>query len=51
MYASYKVKYSMTIELRDIGGYGFILPTNQIVPTGIETVSGLIAFWDYVYDH
>ncbi|KAJ3277143.1 hypothetical protein HDV01_000195 [Terramyces sp. JEL0728] len=46
-YATAGVKYSMTIELRDTGNNGFILPANQIVPSGKETVAGLIAFWAY----
>jgi len=30
-------KYSYTIEVRDTGRYGFILPANQIIPTAEET--------------
>lgn len=36
-----KATYSMTIELRDTGNYGFVLPANQIVPSGEETWAGL----------
>jgi Zinc carboxypeptidase len=35
------IKYSYTIELRDKGRYGFMLPVNQIVPTGEETWNGI----------
>ena len=35
------IKYSYTIELRDKGRYGFMLPANQIVPTGEETWAGI----------
>ncbi|XP_073979779.1 carboxypeptidase B-like isoform X2 [Rhodnius prolixus] len=35
------VKYSFTIELRDKGDYGFLLPASQIIPTGRETFAAL----------
>lgn len=35
------IKYSYTIELRDKGRYGFMLPVNQIVPTGEEAWAGI----------
>jgi carboxypeptidase A4 len=35
-----KAKYTFTIELRDTGSYGFVLPTSQIVPSGKETFAG-----------
>ena len=36
-----RVKYSFSAELRDKGTYGFVLPTSQIYPTGIETWKGV----------
>ena len=36
-----KAKFSMTVELRDTGDYGFILPPEQIKPTGEEMWAGL----------
>ncbi|KAF1951315.1 hypothetical protein CC80DRAFT_209461 [Byssothecium circinans] len=33
--------YSMTVELRDTGSNGFVLPANQIVPSGEEMWAGL----------
>ncbi|KAF1840089.1 uncharacterized protein K460DRAFT_371306 [Cucurbitaria berberidis CBS 394.84] len=36
-----KANYSMTVELRDTGDFGFVLPANQIVPSGEETWAGL----------
>ena len=41
----------MTLELRDQGNNGFVLPPSQIKPTGIETVEALVAFLNYVYEH
>lgn len=32
-----KIKYSFTTELRDTGANGFVLPANQIVPSGVES--------------
>ncbi|KAJ3255172.1 Carboxypeptidase A4 [Boothiomyces macroporosus] len=42
------VKYAMTIELRDEGQYGFLLPPEQIIPVGTETVAALLAVWEYI---
>lgn len=33
-------KYTFTIELRDTGTNGFVLPASQILPTGVETWEG-----------
>lgn len=30
------IKYTYTVEMRDAGRYGFILPANQIEPAGRE---------------
>jgi len=42
-YAAENVKatYSMTVELRDTGNYGFVLPANQILPSAEEAWAGL----------
>ena len=37
------VKYAFTLELRDVGRHGFILPADKIVPSGIETWAGIYA--------
>ncbi|GLH14750.1 Carboxypeptidase B, partial [Gryllus bimaculatus] len=37
------IKYAYTVELRDKGDYGFLLPATQIVPTGRETFAGIKA--------
>ncbi|KAH9643010.1 hypothetical protein HF086_013571 [Spodoptera exigua] len=36
------VPISYLIELRDLGEYGFLLPAEQIIPTALETMDGLI---------
>lgn len=33
--------YVFTAELRDTGNYGFVLPANQIVPSGEEAYAGV----------
>lgn len=33
-----KIKYTYTLEMRDAGRYGFILPANQIEPAGREAM-------------
>lgn len=43
-YAIGKVTYSMAVELRDKGRYGFLLPPDQIIPSGKETLAALSAF-------
>ncbi|XP_014287173.1 carboxypeptidase B [Halyomorpha halys] len=35
------IKYSYTVELRDRGTYGFLLPGSQIIPTGRETFAAV----------
>ena len=42
-YGTLNIKYSFALELRDTGRYGFLLPPDQIVPTGMETFQGIIA--------
>jgi carboxypeptidase A4 len=39
-----KIKYAYTVELRDTGKDGFILPASQIEPTGIETMELVYVF-------
>lgn len=40
-YENAQAKYSMTVELRDTGNNGFVLPANQILPSGEEMWAGL----------
>ena len=39
---------SWTYELRDTGQFGFTLPPDQIVPTGQETVAGVLSLADFL---
>lgn len=39
--------YSWTIELRDTGAYGFVLPADQIIPTGEENFEAISTLADY----
>jgi murein tripeptide amidase MpaA len=39
--------YGLTIELRDTGNYGFMLPADQIVPVGQENLAGLRSLADF----
>ncbi|XP_077990787.1 carboxypeptidase B-like [Glandiceps talaboti] len=45
------ITYSYTIELRDTGEYGFVLPEDQIVPTSEETYQGLKAAIRYLMNN
>nr|XP_006812374.1 PREDICTED: carboxypeptidase A4-like [Saccoglossus kowalevskii] len=42
-YGDRGIIYAYTIELRDTGEYGFLLPEDQIQPTAEENYAGLIA--------
>jgi len=44
-------KYSFTLELRDTGTFGFSLPVNQLMPTAIETWSGVQVVLHHVGDN
>ena len=41
-YQNMTVKYAFQIKLRDTGSYGFLLPKENIVPTGIETFNAFL---------
>jgi len=44
VYGELGVVFSCTPELRDLGQYGFLLPPNQIKPSGIETAEAFRVF-------
>ena len=46
-----KIKYTFMLELRDTGKYGFVLPKEQIVPSGEEILSALKTFSNSVHDY
>ena len=41
---------SWTYELRDTGEFGFLLPPDQIIPTGQEFVAAMALLWQRVVD-
>lgn len=41
----HKKDISYTYELRDQGRYGFLLPPEQIIPTGEETLDSVVALF------
>lgn len=45
------VKYSFTFELRDMGRYGFLLPSTQIIPTATETWPALLDIMVHVLEN
>ncbi|KAL2262804.1 hypothetical protein VTK26DRAFT_9443 [Humicola hyalothermophila] len=47
-YHEVKARYSYQIKLRDTGSYGFLLPSEHIVPTGEETLNALKYLADYL---
>lgn len=36
-----RAKYSYTVELRDKGKYGFVLPASEIIPAGKDALEAI----------
>ncbi|RMZ93180.1 carboxypeptidase A2 [Brachionus plicatilis] len=47
-YDTAKILYSYAVELRDQGQYGFMLPPDQIIPSGLETFEAMKALSFYI---
>jgi extracellular matrix protein 14 len=47
-YHEMRVRYSYQIKLRDTGSYGFLLPRENIVPTGEEAFNAVKYFGDFL---
>jgi len=47
-YGAQNIVHSYAVELRDTGAYGFVLPANQIVPSGDETFAAVKVLGDCV---
>jgi len=43
-----RIKYTYTIELRDRGSYGFILPVQYILPTAREALAVALTLADEI---
>lgn len=41
-----KIKYAYTIELRDKGKHGFVLPAKYIIPTAKEALAAVLTVTD-----
>ena len=48
MHHDMNVRYAYQIKLRDTGGYGFLLPNNNILPTGKEIFNAVQYFGRYL---
>lgn len=43
-----KARFSYQVRLRDTGTFGFLLPSEHIVPTGEEMLNAVKYFGDYL---
>ncbi|KAF9920542.1 Carboxypeptidase A4 [Linnemannia zychae] len=47
-YAEGGVKYSYAVELRDTGRHGFLLPEDEILPSGEETLAAVVHLANFI---
>ncbi|KAI1497141.1 hypothetical protein F5X99DRAFT_397950 [Biscogniauxia marginata] len=48
IFHDFGARYSYQIKLRDTGSYGFLLPSDDIIPTGDEVFQAMKYFGDYL---
>ncbi|KAI1487539.1 hypothetical protein F5X96DRAFT_649549 [Biscogniauxia mediterranea] len=48
IFHEFGARYSYQIKLRDTGSYGFLLPSDDIIPTGEEVFQAMKYFGDYL---
>ena len=48
LYHEMRVRYAYQIKLRDTGSYGFLLPAENIIPTGKEAFNAVTYFGKYL---
>jgi len=51
IYGTLNTTFAIGVELRDTGDYGFLLPADQIVPSGVETLDGYIAYAKFISEN
>jgi extracellular matrix protein 14 len=49
-YRTIGVRYAYQLKLRDRGTYGFLLPKENIIPTGKEILNAVLYFADFLHD-
>jgi len=48
LYGTLNITYAIGVELRDTGDYGFLLPADQIVPSGVETLNAYLSYASFI---